>query len=137
MSLQPQAINSVNELGHRLNQAVHQERRGEFGLLLSMLAADQPWDPQADQPEVCDEEQMLRQQFQLPPKQALQDNEELNRAESYGEIFHEQGLEQLRLMHALQPPPLRSPVRRPRQISNDVLANVDTINRNRHIALSV
>lgn len=135
MSLQTQVINKTSELGYRLNQAVHQDRRGEFGLLLSMLATEQAFLTPDQQAGINDEEQILRQKFNLPAKAPLQNNEEMVRAEVYGEIFTEQGLDQLRLMYALSPPPLRSPVRGVRHINSDVLANVDTINRNRHLSL--
>ncbi|WP_299495977.1 VC2046/SO_2500 family protein [uncultured Shewanella sp.] len=65
-------ISLVNELslGSRLNQAVEANRRGEFGLLLALLSAEQKESVQfqLNQPS---NEQSERSQFHLPAKQRL------------------------------------------------------------------
>lgn len=96
------------QLGQRLNDAVHQEQRSYFSLLLSMLSADV-----LDQPEfslsavenipVID----WRKRWDLPPAAVL-DSSRCSADESYfrSMLLHEGGIEAVHLFNAAQPDPL-------------------------------
>ncbi|WP_298445368.1 VC2046/SO_2500 family protein [uncultured Ferrimonas sp.] len=100
----------VNELqlGDSLSQAVQQDRRGDFSLLLAMMVQDVRFQSQFqlkkdDQGEALP----LRQQMQLSEPQPLTEQyQQDSRAQANADAFHQGGLAQSRLQHCLQPEPL-------------------------------
>ncbi|MGB6136307.1 MAG: VC2046/SO_2500 family protein [Shewanella sp.] len=96
----------VNELqiGGRLNGAIEQNRRGEFGLLLAMLSADARDMAQFQLDKDLNVDQKLRKQFSLPPAQPLvvdvtSDIHVIDNAP----LFQQQGARQFQLQQALTP----------------------------------
>ncbi|MBY5991905.1 VC2046/SO_2500 family protein [Ferrimonas balearica] len=107
--MRPEGI-LVNEwqLGNALNQAVHQDRRGDFGLLLSMMVQDVRYHGSFEL--LKDEDQQplpLRRRFDLPEAAPLSgEYRDSGRAAACAAAFHQGGLLQSRLQHCLQPEPL-------------------------------
>ncbi|SHG75324.1 VC2046/SO_2500 family protein [Ferrimonas marina] len=100
----------VNELqlGDALNQAVLQDRRGEFGLLLSMLVQDVRFQSQFQlQRDELGEPIDARRALELPEPAPLE--QEYREAQvSVAEAFQQGGLVQSRLQHCLVPEPVSS-----------------------------
>ncbi|MBY6185821.1 hypothetical protein KUV89_04095 [Marinobacter hydrocarbonoclasticus] len=100
----------VNEwqLGSALNQAVHQGRRGEFGLLLSMMVQDVRYHGRFQLEKTPEGEPLpLRQRFELPDAEpTLERYPNIERGEACARAFQQGGLAQSRLQHCLTPEPL-------------------------------
>ncbi len=97
----------INELqfGNGINHAVHEGRRADFALILSMFSNDVrdvvPVE-QVDNIETNDE--ILRQQFGLSQPQALRsDNSSYEVAAEQAKQFHGAGLASAKLCHYLKP----------------------------------
>ncbi|MCG9755603.1 hypothetical protein L1D40_10305 [Shewanella insulae] len=122
-----QLIINENQLGTRLNQAIVDHRRGEFGLLLAMLSNDARdmaqfhLDDQAG-----DIEAKLKRQFELPEAQALTSALHLGEDKDNSEQFHQSGLCGFHLQQYLNPEPLVHRGRDPLAMQ-EVLANCDPI----------
>ncbi|WP_260259005.1 VC2046/SO_2500 family protein [Vibrio intestinalis] len=100
-------INTINELqfGNGINHAVHEGRRADFALILSMFSDDvrdnTPVE-QIDTVEITD--QTLRQRFELQPPQALRsDQSSYDISARQAEMFHAAGLSSAKLSHYLNP----------------------------------
>ncbi|WP_428617826.1 VC2046/SO_2500 family protein [Shewanella sp.] len=122
-----QLLINENHLGSRLNQAVTEHRRGEFGLLLAMLSSDARDLAQFHLDGMnLDSEAKLKRQFDLPEPQAL--TSELHKGidcDNSG-AFHQAGLSGFHLQQYLSPEPLVHRGRDPLAMQ-EVLANCDPI----------
>lgn len=103
MQIESLLVNEL-QLGGRLNAAVENQRRGEFGLLLAMLSADSNDMAQFQFDKHLTIDQKLYKQFQLQQPQKLVDDlsstaEHINN----GAVFHSQGLRQFHLQQSLYP----------------------------------
>jgi len=96
------------QLGQQLNDAIHQDQRSHFSLLLSMLSVDV-----LDQPvfssvqEEATSDINWRAHWNLPPAAAL-DSKDCSADESYFRslLLHEGGINAVHLFNAFQPDPL-------------------------------
>lgn len=97
----------INELqfGTGISHAVHEGRRADFALILSMFSDDvrdnTPVE-KIEQPQSS--EQILRQRFELPEPQSLRSDQssyEVSRAQA--NLFHTSGLPSAKLSHYLKP----------------------------------
>ncbi|OBT11568.1 queD-like protein [Shewanella sp. UCD-FRSSP16_17] len=95
----------VNELqlGRRLNDAIEHDRRGEFGLLLSMLSADARDMSQFQLDKELDDNQKLYKAFDLPKQQQLVCDLSKQQAIDNASAFHQSGSSQFQLTQALHP----------------------------------
>ncbi|MGI2178518.1 VC2046/SO_2500 family protein [Shewanella frigidimarina] len=125
----------VNELqiGSRLNVAIENNRRGEFGLLLAMLSIDARDMAQFQLDNDLESTQKLRQRFSVPQPQLLVDDisahpDTIDNAM----IFQQQGARQFQLQQALTPEAL---VIRGSQSDSmvEVLSNCDYLTKNKAI----
>ncbi|RPA59149.1 queD-like protein [Shewanella frigidimarina] len=125
----------VNELqiGSRLNVAIENNRRGEFGLLLAMLSIDARDMAQFQLDNDVDSTQKLRQRFSVPQPQLLVDDISVHPDTiDNAMIFQEQGARQFQLQQALTPEAL---VIRGSQSDSmvEVLSNCDYLTKNKAI----
>jgi hypothetical protein len=96
----------VNELqiGSRLNVAIENNRRGEFGLLLAMLSVDARDMAQFQLDNDVESTQKLRQQFSVPQPQLLVDDISIHPDTiDNAMLFQQQGARQFQLQQALTP----------------------------------
>lgn len=100
------------QLGEKLNESVHSERRSDFSLMLAMLVDDvrehsQFNVPQTEFTEVQTSNQTLRRSLQLPDAAplALAPSEQVSQF-NQAELVSENRLAELRLTNALHPKPL-------------------------------
>jgi hypothetical protein len=96
------------QLGQRLNDAVHQEQRSYFSLLLSMLSTDVLDQPEFSSPTIEPVPEIdWRKRWDLPPAAVL-DSSRCSADESYfrSVLLHEGGIEAVHLFNAAQPDPL-------------------------------
>lgn len=112
-----QSINSnllVDELqlGEQLNHCVHNERRSDFSLMLSMLTDDVRAHSQFKLPltindEVTSSEQLLRKSLELPdsPRLSLSSLDDIDEF-SQAQFIENNQLESVHLSQALNPAPL-------------------------------
>lgn len=132
MQIDVQLINE-SQLGSRLNHAIENNRRGEFGLLLSMLSIDARDMSQFQLDNETDETKRLRKQFQLGHQQAL--TEVLNSDHDptdHSQLFIQEGSCSFRLHHAMKPEALV--IRGQQSMSmNQVLSNCDAVTKLRHL----
>ncbi|MFI3245493.1 MAG: VC2046/SO_2500 family protein [Ferrimonas sp.] len=95
-------------LGQRLNQAVNQQRRSDFSLMLAMMVQDVRYQGQFQLLRQEDGQPLpLRRQFQLPDEAPLE--EQFNRDQrniENAKAFQIGGLVQARLQDCLAPSPL-------------------------------
>ena len=107
-TLRDQLLIDELQLGQSLNQAVHDGRRGDFGLLLSMLSPDvedQPW--VADALPSATEATDWRRRFELPRARPLQaDALSAERAVAITASVQHGDLTTARLLDCLGPEPL-------------------------------
>ncbi|GAA4873298.1 VC2046/SO_2500 family protein [Ferrimonas pelagia] len=104
--MRPDAI-LINELqlGSSLSQAVHENRRGDFGLLLSMMVQDVRFQSQfqLDRTEQS-EPRSMRQRFELAePLPAQQEYKDASHSIEVADAFQQGGLTQSRLQDCLRP----------------------------------
>ncbi len=97
----------INELqfGNGINHAVHEGRRADFALILSMFSDDVRDNTPVEKVEEIDAtEQALRQRFQLQPPQALRsDQSSYEVSAQQSTLFHDSGLPSAKLSHYLKP----------------------------------
>lgn len=97
----------INELqfGTGINHAVHEGRRADFALILSMFSDDVRDNTPVEKVEQLDSsEQMLRKRFELPAPQPLRsDQSSYEISASQAELFHRSGLPSAKLSHYLKP----------------------------------
>ncbi|MGI1998930.1 VC2046/SO_2500 family protein [Shewanella frigidimarina] len=125
----------VNELqiGSRLNVAIENNRRGEFGLLLAMLSIDARDMAQFQLDNELESTQKLRQRFSVPQPQLLVDDISVHPDTiDNAMIFQQQGARQFQLQQALTPEAL---VIRGSQSDSmvEVLSNCDYLTKNKAI----
>ncbi|ABI71726.1 VC2046/SO_2500 family protein [Shewanella frigidimarina] len=125
----------VNELqiGSRLNVAIENNRRGEFGLLLAMLSIDARDMAQFQLDNDVESTQKLRQRFSVPQPQLLVDDISVHPDTiDNAMIFQQQGARQFQLQQALTPEAL---VIRGSQSDSmvEVLSNCDYLTKNKAI----
>ncbi|KAA1164161.1 MULTISPECIES: VC2046/SO_2500 family protein [Pseudoalteromonas] len=105
-----------SQLSTRLNKSVHEQRRGEFSLLLAMLSQDaldfsQFHFPKTDIENPIVEEETLRKQFGSGPKQPLAPDEfnmliGQHNAALLSNVGEHAGMSDIKLRHCLNPEPL-------------------------------
>ncbi len=97
----------INELqfGIGINHAVHEGRRADFALILSMFSNDvRDVVPVEEVEEVNTNDDLLRQQFGLTQPQALRsDSSSYELAAEQAQQFHGAGLPSAKLSHYLKP----------------------------------
>ncbi|MHC6526697.1 MULTISPECIES: VC2046/SO_2500 family protein [unclassified Vibrio] len=97
----------INELqfGNGINQAVHEGRRADFGLLLSMFSSDvRDTTPVEMINQTHTTEQLLRQRFELPVPQPLNADQSSYAISAHQAAqFHDAGLPSAKLCHYLTP----------------------------------
>ncbi|PFG55713.1 ribosomal S4p-like protein [Vibrio sp. ES.051] len=97
----------INELqfGNGINHAVHEGRRADFSLILSMFSNDvRDVIPVEEIKEVTTSDSVLRQQFELSQPQALRsDSSSYEIAGQQAKQFHHAGLPSAKLSHYLKP----------------------------------
>ncbi|HHF2851181.1 TPA: VC2046/SO_2500 family protein [Vibrio diabolicus] len=97
----------INELqfGNGINHAVHEGRRADFALILSMFSNDvRDVVPVEEIKEVATSEDILRQQLELSTPQALRsDSSSYELAAQQAKQFHGAGLPSAKLSHYLKP----------------------------------
>lgn len=94
----------INELqfGNRINHAVHEGRRADFALILSMFSNDVRDVVPVE--EVNSYDEVLRQQFGLAQPQTLRsDSSSYDLAAEQTKQFHGAGLPSVKLCHYLKP----------------------------------
>ncbi|WP_458735512.1 VC2046/SO_2500 family protein [Zobellella taiwanensis] len=97
-----------SQLGDSLNQAVHQGRRGDFGLLLALISEDARDLPRIDEPKNEQGEPDWRRYFDLPATNPLYANEEdALRAPQLSALAGGLHQDSLRLLLAMRAEPLR------------------------------
>ncbi|HAS63177.1 MAG TPA: hypothetical protein DCS35_11785 [Vibrio sp.] len=121
-------ISAINELqfGTGINHAVHEGRRADFALLLSMFSNDvrdnTPVE-QIDQIEITD--QSLRRRFDLQSPQALQsDQSSYQISAQQAHQFHQGGLASAKLAHYLIPEALVYLPEQTHSLPEDVFHNL-------------
>ncbi|PMG78066.1 queD-like protein [Shewanella sp. 10N.286.51.B7] len=123
----------VNELqlGNRLNDAIEHDRRGEFGLLLSMLSVDARDMSQFQLDKELNVDEKLYKTFQLPQAQQLVCDLSQQQAIDNATDFQRGGVSQFHLQQALKPEALvtRGQYEDEMQI---VLANCDELTKLKH-----
>ncbi|WP_394131588.1 VC2046/SO_2500 family protein [Shewanella maritima] len=96
-------INELN-LGDRLNTDIHQDQRGDFGLILAMLSDDVREMAQFNLDKHITADEKLQKELQLPPKQALLHNlSDKPDCIDQSKAFRQQGQQQFNLANALVP----------------------------------
>jgi hypothetical protein len=97
----------INELqfGNGINHAVHEGRRADFGLILSMFSDDvRDNTPVEKIEEVNLTDKLLRERFMLPEPQPLRsDQTTYQHSANQAELFHNAGLPSAKLSHYIQP----------------------------------
>lgn len=97
-----------SQLGDSLNQAVHQGRRGDFGLLLALISEDARDLPRINEPKNEQGEPDWRRYFDLPAANPLYANEEdALRAPQLSALAGGLHQDSLRLLLAMRAEPLR------------------------------
>ncbi|KVX01262.1 VC2046/SO_2500 family protein [Shewanella frigidimarina] len=125
----------VNELqiGSRLNVAIENNRRGEFGLLLAMLSIDARDMAQFQLDNDVESTQKLRQRFSVPQPQLLVDDISVHPDTiDNAMIFQQQGARQFQLQQALTPEALVIRGSQPDSMV-EVLSNCDYLTKNKAI----
>ncbi|WP_394144434.1 VC2046/SO_2500 family protein [Vibrio atypicus] len=97
----------INELqfGTGISHAVHEGRRADFSLILSMFSDDVRDNTPVEKVEHIDStEAILRKRFELPEPQALRsDQSSYDISATQAQLFHQGGLPSAKLSHYLQP----------------------------------
>ncbi|WP_100754074.1 VC2046/SO_2500 family protein [Vibrio salilacus] len=97
----------INELqfGTGINHAVHEGRRADFALILSMFSDDVRDNTPIEKLEQVDSsEQALRKRFELQMPQSLRsDQGSYQQSAQQAELFHSAGLPSAKLCHYLKP----------------------------------
>jgi hypothetical protein len=97
----------INELqfGNGINHAVHEGRRADFSLILSMFSDDvRDNTPTEKVDEIDTSEQALRKRFELQgPQQLRSDQSSYELSAQQALLFHRSGLPSAKLSHYLKP----------------------------------
>lgn len=97
----------INELqfGNGINHAVHEGRRADFALILSMFSDDVRDNTPVEKIEAVNTtDQLLRQRFELQPPQPLRsDQSSYEISAQQASLFHASGLPSAKLSHYLKP----------------------------------
>ncbi|RSD31918.1 VC2046/SO_2500 family protein [Vibrio pectenicida] len=97
----------INELqfGNGINHAVHEGRRADFALIISMFSEDVRDNTPIDKmTEAETTEEALRRRFELPQPQRLRSEQESYPvAALQAELFHASGLPSTKLSHYIKP----------------------------------
>ncbi|UUM31332.1 VC2046/SO_2500 family protein [Vibrio japonicus] len=97
----------INELqfGNGISHAVHEGRRADFALILSMFSDDvRDNTPVEKVEEINTTDQLLRQRFELqPPQQLRSDQSSYDISAQQAKLFHDSGLASAKLSHYLKP----------------------------------
>ncbi|MCC4263231.1 hypothetical protein LL240_01980 [Oceanimonas baumannii] len=112
-----------SQLGDSLNQAVHQGRRGDFGLLLAMLSEDARDLPRIEEPAAGSAEPDWRQHFSLPaPTPPLfAEPEDTARVAGLSQLAGTLQQDSLRLLLAMRGEPLKpSPDELPAEVTSNL-----------------
>ncbi|QBF84701.1 queD-like protein [Shewanella maritima] len=105
MQIESALVNELH-LGTRLNQDIHQNQRGDFGLILAMLSVDARDMAQFELEKHLSLDQKLAKELQLPPKQPLlHDLSQQSDVVDHAHVFQQQGQSQFNLSQALLPEP--------------------------------
>ncbi|WP_070967286.1 VC2046/SO_2500 family protein [Vibrio sonorensis] len=100
----------INELqcGSGINHAVHEGRRADFALILSMFSNDVRDNTPVEQLNAKEiTESLLRERFEIPPPQPLRSDEESYPISAkQAELFHGAGMSSAKLSQYLHPEPL-------------------------------
>lgn len=97
-----------SQLGDRLNQAVHEGRRGDFGLLLALISDDARDLPRIDEPKDERGAPDWRRHFELPAANPLYATDsDRRRAPQLSALAGELQQDSLRLLLAMRAEPLR------------------------------
>ncbi|WP_299574787.1 VC2046/SO_2500 family protein [uncultured Shewanella sp.] len=123
----------VNELqlGNRLNDAIEHDRRGEFGLLLSMLSIDARDMSQFQLDKELNIDEKLHKTFELPKEQQLVCDLSQQEAINNAEEFQRGGASQFHLTQALRPEALVTRGEYQDDMQR-VLANCDELTKLKH-----
>ncbi|WP_338367531.1 VC2046/SO_2500 family protein [uncultured Pseudoalteromonas sp.] len=105
-----------SQLKTRLNKSVHENRRGEFSLLLAMLSHDaldfsQFHLPKSESHSAYVDEEQLRERFGAGPKQLLApESFDMSIGQEHASVIVQQGeqagMQAIKLKHCLNPEPL-------------------------------
>lgn len=127
------ALINESQLGNRLNQAIEHNRRGEFGLLLSMLSNDARDMAQFQLDKQLDSDDKLRAKFELSQEQALVGNlATQDIVQDNSQAFSEGGCSHFNLIQALTPEALVIRGQNSADMAQ-TLANCDNVTRLREI----
>ncbi|KLN66167.1 MULTISPECIES: VC2046/SO_2500 family protein [Vibrio] len=104
-TLDKAAIISELQFGTGINHAVHEGRRADFALILSMFSDDvRDNTPLEKVDEIDTSEQALRKRFELPlPQQLRSDQGSYDISANQASLFHNSGLPSTKLSHYLTP----------------------------------
>ncbi|HCG8574962.1 TPA: hypothetical protein NJ542_003544 [Vibrio parahaemolyticus] len=104
-TLDKAAIINEIQFGNGINHAVHEGRRADFSLILSMFSNDvRDVVPVEEIKETATSDEILRQQFGLSQPQALRsDSSSYELAALQAKQFHNAGLPSAKLSHYLKP----------------------------------
>jgi len=104
-TLDKAAIISELQFGTGINHAVHEGRRADFALILSMFSDDvRDNTPLEKIDEVDTSEQALRKRFEIqPPQQLRSDQSSYEVSATQASLFHSSGLASTKLSHYLTP----------------------------------
>lgn len=130
--LRDQLLIDELQLGQNLNQAIHEGRRSDFGLLLAMLSPDvqdQPW--VADRLPEAPASKDWRQHFSLPPVRPLEcDAHSLERMAAYHQAAEQGEQAACRLLDCLNPEAL---IREQYQLDPQVLDDMPLLAREKYL----
>ena len=104
-TLDKAAIISELQFGTGINHAVHEGRRADFALILSMFSDDvRDNTPLEKVDEIDTSEQALRKKFELQaPQQLRSDQDSYQVSATQASLFHSSGLPSTKLSHYLKP----------------------------------
>jgi hypothetical protein len=104
-TLDKAAIISELQFGTGINHAVHEGRRADFALILSMFSDDvRDNTPLEKVDEIDTSEQALRKKFELQaPQQLRSDQDSYQVSATQASLFHRSGLASTKLSHYLNP----------------------------------
>ncbi len=129
------ALINESQLGNRLNHAIEHNRRGEFGLLLSMLSNDARDMAQFQFDKALATDDRLRKQLQLPGQEVLlADLSKEQQVQDNSQAFTQGGAVNFHLQQALTPEALLIRGQHDNEMAQ-ALANCDNLTRLRQAGL--
>ncbi|WP_417762628.1 VC2046/SO_2500 family protein [Shewanella sp.] len=136
MQTTPVIVNEL-QLAPKLHQAVDQNHRGDFGLLLALLSQDACDWPQFHLQDGGSTEQQLHKQFELPPTEPLLANLATDAVVTDNSAtFAEQGATAFRLQQCLRPEALVIRGEHSMEMS-EVIENLDLHSRSRYAGTAI